>query len=71
MPVHLHVLEDVHLTVSGAPAAKIVPAPATDQVLFVLAMIIAAGCGQAWSLIRISQVLASVCLSLHHNFLCM
>ena len=61
----------MHLTVFGAPTAKIVPAPSAKQVLFVLAMIIAASCGEAWTPVFISQVLARPCLSLHHNFLCM
>jgi len=61
----------LHLTVSGAPTAEIIPAPSTQQVFFVLAVIIAAASGEAWTPVCISQVLASLCLSLHHNFFCM
>jgi len=64
-------LERIQLTVSGAPTPDIIPAPATQQVFFVLAVIIAAPSGEARTPVCIRQVLASLCLTLHHNFFCM
>jgi len=61
------VLEKVHLTSFSTPTTKIIPASATNCVLFGCAVSVATT--KAWSPVFISQILTSLGFS-HHNFFC-